>query len=524
LSEQVTVRPINFLRPARFTHDGRIVFSARTATTWELFERNPASRSLQRLGVRGAQLAAISPTNEFAVFQPFLPEVWLSATLSRVAGGGGTPRVVAERVRSADWGPSGDLAIIRSLPSGSTLEYPTGKILFQTKEPAWLEDVRVSPQANLLAFIHHPASSFSGELVILDLAGVRRGTSKRWHRIKGVAWAPGNEAWFTAGDDGWPRTIRALRVEGPEHEVYRALSEIVLHDVSQDGRVLVGEGFHERDIAFVGGRTPGTQSLAWNEVDFGPTLSADGGVVLFSSRDLSGQPSALLRETSGSPPQDLGEGFGCDLTPDGRTALLCAPEGGLLSLVTTGAESGKSVRIPELTLKGVQLAGGTSRAIAIAQTSDDAEWRLYSIDLGTGVTSLVSPRAVEPEGAFAVSPDGKMVAVLTRVEAQKYPTIFPLSGGEPLVVRSLGADVAPAGWVSNDQVWLTRVESPEPSEFELIRFDVRRRAPLEVRRISSGLGLANESVRVTPDGKNVVFVQQRIAGHLYVLRGLVGAR
>src|SRR5215831_2477580 len=140
--ERVTLRAVNVDVPARFTPDGRVVFSGRTGAGWGLFERNLTSSSVQQLPIHNSQLAAISATNEFAVFQPFLPQVWGSATLSRVPGGGGTPRVIAEHVRSADWGPSGDLAIIRALPTGSRLEYPIGKPLFETKEPSWLTDVR----------------------------------------------------------------------------------------------------------------------------------------------------------------------------------------------------------------------------------------------------------------------------------------------------------------------------------------------------------------------------------------------
>ena len=304
--------------------------------------------------------------------------------------------------------------------------------------------------------------------------------------------------------------------------MYATEVPLALHDVSPDGRVLVGEGFSESDITFVGGGTPGTRSLAWRALDFAPRLSADGRVVLFSSWE-GGKLSALLRETSGSPPKDLGRGAGLDLTPDGRTALLGAPERDLLWLAATGAASRRSVRGPELNFEAVRLlAGGTSRAVATAQTSSDLEWRLYSIDLETGATSPVSPRAVDPD-VLEASPDGTMAAAWTTVEGQKYPTIFPLPGGEPIMLRSLGPDVAPAGWASNDELWLTRVEGPDPSSFELIRFDVKRTASHERRSIGSGVGLWHRSVHVTPDGKNVVFMQERVAGHLYVLRGLVGA-
>jgi hypothetical protein len=51
---------------------------------------------------------------------------------------------------------------------------------------------------------------------------------------------------------------------------------------------------------------------------------------------------------------------------------------------------------------------------------------------------------------------------------------------------------------------------------------VRRRLVLKKRTIGSGGGTVL-SVHVTPDGKNVVFGEERVAGHLYVVRGLTGA-
>ena len=81
----------------------------------------------------------------------------------------------------------------------------------------------------------------------------------------------------------------------------------------------------------------------------------------------------------------------------------------------------------------------------------------------------------------------------------------------------------PVSWASDDELWLTRIDQGDPTKFELIRYDVRRTLVLEKRTIGSGGGTVL-SVHVTPDGKNVVFGEERVAGHLYVVRGLTGAQ
>ena len=69
----------------------------------------------------------------------------------------------------------------------------------------------------------------------------------------------------------------------------------------------------------------------------------------------------------------------------------------------------------------------------------------------------------------------------------------------------------------------TRLDA-DPSVLGLVRFDVRRRVTVEKRIVGAGGPGVIEGVHLTPDGKNIVFTQRRISGHLYVVRGLPGAR
>jgi hypothetical protein len=52
----------------------------------------------------------------------------------------------------------------------------------------------------------------------------------------------------------------------------------------------------------------------------------------------------------------------------------------------------------------------------------------------------------------------------------------------------------------------------------------KRQLALEKRTVASGGTGSVSSIHVTPDGKNVVLHQQRVTGHLFVIRGLPGGR
>ncbi|RPH66259.1 MAG: serine/threonine protein kinase, partial [Myxococcaceae bacterium] len=400
-SERVTLRPTDQSLAARFTPDGRIVFSARSAGGNELFERNLASLSAQPLGLENWELAAVSSSNEFAVLKG--PRPWMAPRiLGRVPGGGGTPRVVAETVVDADWSPSGDLAIVRLTGPRSSVEYPIGKTLFEVTAPARISSVRVSPHGDRLAFIHHPGPTGSGEVMVIGPAGKTERVSRRWHRLNGVAWGPGDEAWYSAGER-LPNTIQALPPRGAERSLYGALNPIFLHDVSPDGRALVGQGIVERDIVFLGEGAPNPRSLSVHERDYPARLSRDGRLALFSGWDPQTQMVTMLRKTSGAPPQTVGPGWGMDLSPDGRIALLVSLDN-VLTRASPESGSRQDTRLPDFSEFGAaRFAGGTDRVVAAARARSDPEFHLYSIDLRTSTATPVSDAQVD-QAPLEVSP------------------------------------------------------------------------------------------------------------------------
>ena len=78
-----------------------------------------------------------------------------SGTLARMPLVGGAPREVLENVEWADWSPDGSqLAIVRDVGGRDRLEYPIGKVLYETG--GWISHPRISRKGDSIAFLDHP--------------------------------------------------------------------------------------------------------------------------------------------------------------------------------------------------------------------------------------------------------------------------------------------------------------------------------------------------------------------------------
>ena len=316
------------IRLARFAPDGKtIIYSA----AWggnpvELFTSRPESPESRPFGLTGAEVLSISVNGEMAVLlksqnvAPYINE----GTLGRVPLGGGAPREVLERVQWADWSPDGsNFAIVRGYAGQSRLEYPIGKVLYQTG--GWLSHPRVSPKGDTVAFIDHPVRrDDAGSIALVDLAGKKRTLSTGWVTVWGLSWSPtGNEVWFTSTRIGYGRYLSAVDLSGKERLLAREPGTLTLQDVGRDGRVLV-----TRDVPRVGivGLAPGEakeRDLSWLDWSAPRDLSADGSTLLFVESGEAGGDNyaAYMRKTDGSPAVRLGDGGAFALSPDMKWAV-----------------------------------------------------------------------------------------------------------------------------------------------------------------------------------------------------------
>ena len=529
--EQATFREGTILG-ARFTPEGRFVLSAAwDGQTEEVYSSVPGTVQLQALGLKDARLLGVSRTGELALMvRPHSrTRIIGTGTLARVPGSGGLPRELAEDVHFADWSLRGELVAVRFKGSNYRIERPLGTVVYETSD-GWIGDLRVSPNGDHLAFVHHPSSGFtsekatwsptSGKVMVLDAHNAARVLTRNYVECQGLAWSPsGTEVWFTAGDSAIQNTLRAAPLNRAEYEVYRSPGEIRLEDIAADGTILFSSDEQRFDMSLL--LEPGQirRNLSWFGGAQPAGLSDDGQLLAFT--DVWGAPFeealVLVRATDGSPPKILGDGLALDLSADKKTVLVKQKAG--LVLLSVGAGTPRAVPTPGFDVQDGRLFRDGKRVVVAARPLDGREYRVFVLEVGSDAgPRLISETPVARNPSLRISPDQLWVAAWG---ADMAPVVLPITGGKPLLLGDLPPERGgvPVGWSARGDLWLqSRVNPP----VNLLRVDLATRQIKESRELSPG-DLTGVSVmwgiRITPDGSAVAFSYKRVRSHLYLMRG-----
>src|SRR5438067_1429572 len=147
-----TFRELSFRRgalyAARFAPDPR---SAIYSALWEgdpeaVFISSPNSTESRDLGLPATEVLAVSSGGQIAVLRRFgvSPNHFTHrGTLAQVSIGADAPRDLLDNVEAADWAPGGEsLAVVHVVNGQSRIEYPIGKVLYQTA--GWISNLRFS--------------------------------------------------------------------------------------------------------------------------------------------------------------------------------------------------------------------------------------------------------------------------------------------------------------------------------------------------------------------------------------------
>jgi serine/threonine protein kinase/Tol biopolymer transport system component len=521
-----TYKQITFRRGltyhARFAPDGQTVIygSAWNGNPTEIFSARAGSNESRPLGLTNADILSVSSTGELAVLikRRYLGQFLSTGTLARVPISGGAPREMVEDVTEADWSPDGsNLAVVRYTNGRSQLEYPIGKVLYDTA--GYISYPRMSPTGDRIAFVDHEVQwDNRGRVAVIDLAGKKTLLSDESIGQEGLAWsAAGDEVWFTAAITDEAQTLYAATLSGKVRAVQRIPADIWLHDIARDGRVLLGR--FKQTGALIG-LAPGEtkeRDLSW--VDFGTLddLSADGKTMVFEYwGEGSGRNySCYLAKTDGSPAVKLGEGGGGSLSPDGKWVVAVHFEPPQIVLLPTGAGETRS-----LEKQGIE-------QYVVAKWLPDGK-RVFFVGREAGhlnrcyVQAIDSggPRPITPEGVTCqnVSPDGK--SIIGKSNAGE-TAIYPVDGNEkPHPIPGFNSD-AIAGW-SSDGKSLYVYPAGEFS-MKVSRLDVVTGHREFLREVlpSDAAGIFTPPLMIlTPDGKGYVYTARRVLMDVYLVEGL----
>ncbi|HEX7252505.1 MAG TPA: protein kinase, partial [Thermoanaerobaculia bacterium] len=430
-----------------FAPDGQtIVYSAAwEGKPMEVFIHRPESPESRPFGLSSAEVLAVSDTGEMAVSinrrqaAPFAR----TGRLARISIAGGAPRDVLDDVQWAAFGPDGNsLAIVRDVGVKNRLEYPIGKVLYETT--GWISHPRVSPKGDYIAFMDHPAPSDDGGTVaVVDMAGKKKTLTPIYATAQGLAWTPdGGEIWFTAAEGGFNRAIHAVTTSGRLRLIGRVPGISTIRDISKTGRVLMTNESFRLGILYRGPGDSTEKDLSWLDYSLVTDIFPDGKRILITESGEGGGAaySAYLRSTDGTPAVRLGEGATEAFSPEGRwAATLVHPfSDSHLVIVPTGVGESRTPSAENLTVINADWMPDGKRIVFTA-TEPGRGTRLFLRDAEGG-----KPKAITPEGYSlyrgTVTPDGK-AAVVRGPDRRIYT--YPLGGGEPQALSGLAPDESP---------------------------------------------------------------------------------
>jgi len=506
---------------ARFAPDFRSVVygAAWNGKPLQLFSTIGESNSTQTMNVEDANLLAISSTGEMALTLRGTHAAHLvieGGTLARAPLAGGLPREIMEDVRWADWGPGGELAAVHVADGRERLEYPLGKVLYQSN--GWISHIRLSPQADKIAFINHPSLwDDKGYVCVTDLVGNVKALTKDWDSADGLAWkADGKEIWFTAAENGYTRGMFATDLKGGIRTVLKLPAGLTLQDMAPDGRALVSLDVERIALATAGreGKAVDISSHDWN---LAKDISRDGQSVLFEDSSEAAPPDYLvaIRKIDGSPPIQLGVGSAGGLSPDGKWAIAIRPGSpGRITLYPVGPGAPRDVPVTGLD----QIHNGISRFLSDGErlTFNGNEpghgVRCYVVSVNGGKATPITPEGIT---GGIVSPDGKFIVANDPV------TLYPLAGGAPRSIPNLQPGFVPLQWTEDQSSIYVYRRGQVP--VTVYKVDVLSGKQTVVRKLEpeTATGLVYIApVVVTRDGSRFAFSYYHVLSGLYVISGL----
>jgi hypothetical protein len=508
---------------ARFGPDGQTVYYS---AAWEgsgprVFSLRPGNPESSALSLPPANLLAISSTGEIAIqLGPRLSPVGFAyiGTLARAPLSGGAPKEILQDVTFADWAPGGsDLAVVRRVSGKERLEFPVGKVLYETA--GWIQGPRFSPDGAQIAFIDHPGSGDDGSIAVLDRSGKKTELAVGWSTVQGLVWAPGGrEIWFTAAREGIEREIYAVSPSGKRRLVRTMQGTPALLDLAGSNALVTEDDYRSGVLSFLPGQTS-TPNLGWFDWSSDRSLSKDGKLLLFDESGEGGgaNGSVYLRPTDGSPAVRLGDGIGVALTPDAAWALtriLTAPS----HFVLVPVKAGQPREFPPDDLGRPAYAGffpDGSRFVFEAAAPRHGT-RLYVQAVEGGAPKPISAEGLNPSRIF-VSPDARVIAA---IGPDSKVHLYPAGGGPVVDLPASQDGDYPAGWTADGKgLYISRAGNP--CRVDLI--DIGSGLRTHVRELagpdSAGV-TAFGPARVTPDGRIMTAGFNRILSTLYRVREL----
>jgi DNA-binding winged helix-turn-helix (wHTH) protein len=523
-SPPLAFRQITFRRGqvsgARFADGSRgILYAAQ----WEseprrIYQAHVGDPVSRLLGFEGLSLAAVSRTGELAVLRSGGTMNIRGGTLSRVTVNGGLMQPVAEDIFGADWSSDGArLALVRVVAGAQQLEFPEGRVLYNTS--GWMSSVRVSPGDDAIAFIEHPVRhDDAGSIRLVDMRGNAVILAADWASASGLAWKDRDEIWFTAARDNAPRSVWAVRRDGKLRSVGQAPGVLTLRDIASDGRVLLS--VESRRLEMAGAIDGEARERSFSLTDWSRVqeLSPNGRLLLFdeSGEGAGWRQVAYIRDTRSGEIVRLREGLAQGFDPMGASALVLSVDRTKLWKVPVGGGTGTELPSSGLVYQWARPFPDGTRLLVLANLPRQP-LRLYVQTVQTGkAVPLTDPLMVRNASA---SPDGDTVAALS---PEGKLLLYSTRGRPPREIPS-AEPLAPVRW-SRDGLWLyvmhLRASVQSAAQMSRLRVASGEVRPWKVLRPADSVGVNSiTGVAIADDEESYVYSYRRVLSDLHVAEG-----
>jgi Tol biopolymer transport system component/tRNA A-37 threonylcarbamoyl transferase component Bud32 len=522
-----------YVESARFSPDGQTVIfgSTRRDEPLRVYSTRLDSVESRALDLpAGATVLGISRTGEMALLLHCTHRgSWIrTGTLARVALGGGAPREILEHIADADISPDGkDLAVVREVGRRQRLEFPLGKVVFETD--GWVSHPRISPDGTRVAFLEHPAYGNDDGFVATASPGGRvTRLTEEWQGAQGLAWSQdGKEIWFTGGNESATNGSRyqlwAVIPGGKPRLVYGPPMDVWLHDISSTGAILLsGENSRGEIGGLLKGDAKERDLSTWSDESISG-IAEDGSAYAGIEQSAPGaglEPFLYYRRADEATPVRLGTGTALGLSPDGRWVLSrTASEGenARLTLLPTGPGDPRPVTTGKVRARAVLQESARwsqdGRLLLFSGSESGQPPRAWLIDLAGGGL----PRAVTPDGCTlaVLSPDGRSVAT---VDPDGKMIVCSVSGGPPNPARGALPGEIPLEWEASSKslfLW----DRSWPARIVRLELETGKRTVWK-ELAADPVGLLYGNVILTRDGQHYIYRLRRVLSELNVAEGL----
>jgi Tol biopolymer transport system component len=311
--------------------------------------------------------------------------------------------------------------------------------------------------------------------------------------------------------------LRAVSLDGRERVLFSSAGTLLsILDVFHDGRALIATHVARMGCSCAPPGESQPRELSWLDSSAPEALSRDGGSVLFSEITRGANGSIYLRKTDGSDAIRLGDGFGEDLSPDGKW-VLGTPVGTRRHWFLMPTGPGSAITLPPgpLVARGETNFLPNGRQIVFGGREKDRSGRIYVQDIDGGSIRAISPENVGTEGL--ATPDSRYVVGRTTEHWFK----FAVDGSAPIPLTYLDRNDQPLQWSPDGSLLFVRRGGAWPAAVDLVNAATGERRPWKTIQPADPVGIETVvRILVTPDGKAYCHDYVRLLSELFVVEGL----